>query len=141
MGLKHLMVLLKVPPPRMLGYPVHIQPRCWKWFTKFSIPRPQTERGLLTKPKPMTTELLIQISPEGKLELPPEVQTRLKSGDKYLISMTEDSITLKKVHEDKINLEQFFKRLETMEPDPHQLTLAEISQMVKEARLSRRTNP
>ena len=89
----------------------------------------------------MTTELLIQISPEGKLELPPEVQTRLKSGDKYLISMTEDSITLKKVHEDKINLEQFFKRLETMEPDPHQLTLAEISQMVKEARLSRRTNP
>lgn len=89
----------------------------------------------------MTTELLIQISPEGKLEFPPEVQTRLKPGDKYIISLTEESITFKKVHEDKVNLEQFFQRLETMEPDPHQPTLAEISQMVKEARQTRRSNP
>lgn len=86
----------------------------------------------------MTTERLIQISPEGKLELPPELQTQLKPGDKYLISMTEDSITLKKIQEDKVDLEQFFQRLETMEPDPHQPTLAEISQMVKEARQTRR---
>ena len=89
----------------------------------------------------MTTERLIQITPEGKLKLPPEIQNRFKPGDKYLISLTENSINLKKVHEDKVNLEQFFQRLETMEPDPHQPTLAEISQMVKEARQTRRSNP
>jgi hypothetical protein len=88
----------------------------------------------------MTKELLIQINREGKLELPPEVQTHLKPGDKYMISLTEDSIILKKVHQDTVNLEQFFERLETMEPDPDQPTLAEISQMIKEARQIRRAN-
>ncbi|MGV2389391.1 MAG UNVERIFIED_CONTAM: hypothetical protein LVR29_17470 [Microcystis novacekii LVE1205-3] len=52
----------------------------------------------------MTKELLIQINREGNLELPPEVQTRLNPGDKYMISLTEDSIILKKVHQDKVNL-------------------------------------
>jgi len=65
----------------------------------------------------MTKELLIQINREGNLELPPEVQTRLNPGDKYMISLTEDSIILKKVHQDKVNLEQFFERLEAMEPE------------------------
>lgn len=88
----------------------------------------------------MTKELLIQINREGKLELPPEVQSRLNPGDKYMISLTEDSITLKKIHQDTVNLEQFFGRLETMEPDPDQPTLAEISQMIKEARQIRRAN-
>ena len=60
----------------------------------------------------MTKELLIEINREGNIELPPEVQTRLNPGDKYMISLTEDSIILKKVHQDKVNLEQFFERLE-----------------------------
>jgi hypothetical protein len=89
----------------------------------------------------MSKDLLIQISPEGKLELPPEIQARLKPGDKYMISVTEDSITLKKVHKDKVDLEQFFQRLEATEPDPHQPSLSEISQMVKEARQTRRAQP
>ncbi|MFM7788071.1 MAG: hypothetical protein ACKO90_07880 [Microcystis panniformis] len=88
----------------------------------------------------MTKELLIEINREGNIELPPEVQTRLNPGDKYMISLTEDSIILKKVHQDKVNLEQFFERLETMETDPNQPTLAEISQMIKEARQIRRAN-
>ncbi|MDB9419169.1 hypothetical protein [Microcystis aeruginosa] len=88
----------------------------------------------------MTKELLIEINREGNIELPPEVQTLLNPGDKYMISLTEDSIILKKVHQDKVNLEQFFERLEAMEPDPNQPTLAEISQMIEEARQIRRAN-
>lgn len=51
-----------------------------------------------------------------------------------MISLTKDSIILKKLHQDKVNIEQFFERLEAMEPDPDQPTLAEISQMIKESR-------
>jgi hypothetical protein len=85
----------------------------------------------------MIEKQLLKVNPKGKLELPPEVQTRLKPGDIYVVSLTEDAITLKKVQEDNVNLEDFFQRLETIEPDPHQPSLAEISKMVKEARKQR----
>ena len=88
----------------------------------------------------MNTPLSTKITADRKIELPPEIQTQLKPGDEYIISLTENSIILNKVAKDTIDLELFFKRLEEAEPDPNQPSLAEISQMVKEARKNRLTN-
>ena len=82
----------------------------------------------------METKIIAKVTAERKLELPAEIQAKLQPGEEYLISLTEDSITLKKSQKPEVDLNEFFRNLEQMEPDPNQPTLQEISEMVKEAR-------
>ena len=81
----------------------------------------------------MDINLIVKVTPEGQLELPEEIQSQLRPGDEYVVSVTQDSIVLKKAQK-TLDLNEWFRRIEELGPDPNQPTLQEISQMVKEVR-------
>ena len=56
----------------------------------------------------MGTKIIAKVTAEGKLELPAEIQAKLQPGEEYLISLTEDSITLKKIQKPEVDLDEFF---------------------------------
>ncbi|NJP08926.1 MAG: hypothetical protein HC866_05100 [Leptolyngbyaceae cyanobacterium RU_5_1] len=87
----------------------------------------------------MNTEVIIEVTANGQLELPTEVRERLSPGEKYKVSMTEDSIVLEKVQKTEINLDDWFRRIEEVGSDPEQPTLHELADMVKEIRRDRKT--
>ncbi|MCC3407488.1 MAG: hypothetical protein JGK17_18215 [Microcoleus sp. PH2017_10_PVI_O_A] len=41
--------------------------------------------------------ITVAVSPDGKLEIPVEIESQLKSGDKYTVTVTEDSMVFQKV--------------------------------------------
>ncbi len=45
----------------------------------------------------MTLKTIIKITTDGKLELPPEIRSRLQSGDEFFLWEEKDTIILKKV--------------------------------------------
>jgi bifunctional DNA-binding transcriptional regulator/antitoxin component of YhaV-PrlF toxin-antitoxin module len=45
----------------------------------------------------MTLKTIIKVTADGKLELPPEIRSRLQSGDEFLLWEEKDTIILKKV--------------------------------------------
>jgi hypothetical protein len=70
--------------------------------------------------------------------LPLALQEQLHEGDKYKVSMTDTSIVLEKVSQ-PLTVEEWFQRVEELGPDPDQLSLEEICEIVKEVRRERRT--
>lgn len=81
----------------------------------------------------MTVELLTKVTPEGQLELPPEVRERLRPGDEYQIVVTDNQIVFKKV-DTQLTWDELSRRIEDQEPDPNQLSMEEICEIVKEVR-------
>lgn len=47
---------------------------------------------------------------------------------------------IENVEKPLVDLDEFFNSLEQMEPDPNQLSLQEISEVIKEMREERRSN-
>ena len=86
----------------------------------------------------MDINLVVKVTPEGQLELPEEIQAQLRPGDEYVVSATQDLIVLKKAQK-TLDLNEWFRRIEELSPDPNQPTLQEITQMVKEVRRERRS--
>ena len=84
----------------------------------------------------MRTATIISVTPDRKLEIPPELQAQLTPGDEYLIWQTEDTILFKKVQK-PLQLDDLFQRIDALEPDPDHLSEEEICQMVKEVRHKR----
>ena len=82
----------------------------------------------------MITKLIAKVTPEGKLELPPEILQQLQPNSEYEISFTEETITINKTPKAKIDLDEFLAELDQLEPDPEQPISAEISEIVKEVR-------
>ncbi len=70
--------------------------------------------------------------------MPLALQEQLHEGDKYKVSMTDTSIVLEKVSQ-PLTVEEWFQRVEELGPDPDQLSLEEICEIVKEVRRERRT--
>ena len=81
----------------------------------------------------MTVELLTKVTPEGQLELPPEVRERLQPGDEYQIVLTDNQIVLNKVGL-QLTWDELSRRIEEQEPDPNQLSMEEVCEIVKEVR-------
>ena len=81
----------------------------------------------------MDTDSIVSITADGKLELPLNIQRQIKPGDRYKVSMRENSIILEKI-EQPLDLNDWFRRIEELGPDPNQPSLQEISEMVKEVR-------
>ncbi|MGD1703231.1 hypothetical protein [Dapis sp. BLCC M229] len=81
----------------------------------------------------MDTDNIVSITTDGKLELPPKIQRQIKPGDRYKVSIREDSIILEKV-QPPLDLNDWFRRIEELGLDPNQPSLQEISEMVKEVR-------
>jgi hypothetical protein len=82
--------------------------------------------------------MIVTIGQNGILELPLALQEQLHEGDKYKVSMTDTSIVLEKVSQ-PLTVEEWFQRVEELGPDPDQLSLEEICEIVKEVRRERRT--
>jgi hypothetical protein len=82
--------------------------------------------------------MIVTIGQNGILELPLALQEQLHEGDKYKVSMTDTSIVLEKVSQ-PLTVEEWFQRVEELGPDPDQLSLEEICEIVKEVRRERHT--
>ncbi len=84
----------------------------------------------------MDTDFVVKVTPLCQIELPSEIQAQLHPGDEYKVSVTEDSIVLKKIQQ-PLTWAELSRRIEELGPDPNQPTLQEISEMVKEVRRER----
>ena len=40
----------------------------------------------------MKLDLMVRVSPDGKLEIPAEIETQFKPGDQYRVTITVDTI-------------------------------------------------
>ena len=85
----------------------------------------------------MEANAVVEVTPEGKLDLPPEIQHRIKPGDRYRVSMTDNSIVFEKIPQ-SVDVDEWFQHIEELGPDPDQLSLEKISDLVKEVRRERR---
>jgi bifunctional DNA-binding transcriptional regulator/antitoxin component of YhaV-PrlF toxin-antitoxin module len=81
----------------------------------------------------MRTAIIVSVTEDRQLELPPELQAKLNPGDEYMIWETEDSILFKKIQK-PLQFSELRRRVEALGPDPEQPTLEEISEMVREVR-------
>ncbi|MBC5794561.1 MAG: hypothetical protein ACKPEO_08185 [Sphaerospermopsis kisseleviana] len=79
----------------------------------------------------MEKTITITFTPEGNLELPPEIREQFVNGEKYAVSFTEDGILFKKAP--KIDWQELRKRREAVN-DPNPLTTEEICEVVREVR-------
>jgi bifunctional DNA-binding transcriptional regulator/antitoxin component of YhaV-PrlF toxin-antitoxin module len=80
----------------------------------------------------MTQTIVIQVTADGQLTLPPQVQANLQPGDEYILWQEEDTIVLKKIQKTK-GLSQLWQRIDEL-GDSEQPSLEEITAIVKEVR-------
>lgn len=79
----------------------------------------------------MEQTITITFTPEGNLELPPEIREQFVNGEKYAVSITEDGIFFKKAP--KFDWHELRKRRQAVN-DPNPLTTEEICEIVREVR-------
>lgn len=82
----------------------------------------------------MNTGIVIRVNNQRQLNLPLEIQSQLQPGDEYKVIVTENSIVLKKITNQDVDLDEFLQSLDELAPDPNQPTLQEISDIVKDVR-------
>ncbi|MBP0009513.1 MULTISPECIES: hypothetical protein [unclassified Roseofilum] len=85
--------------------------------------------------------LTITVTPEKTLELPPEVQARLNPGEQYLVSISEEAITLtkaKSIQSPAFDWQKWEANLETQADDSEKLSIEEICEIVREVRQNRK---
>ncbi|MBR8838720.1 MAG: hypothetical protein DSM106950_33135 [Stigonema ocellatum SAG 48.90 = DSM 106950] len=82
----------------------------------------------------METGVIIRVTEEKQLNLPPEIQSQLQPGDEYRVIIKDNCILLEKITKQTVDLDEFLQQMEELEPDPNQPTLQEISEVVKEVR-------
>lgn len=78
----------------------------------------------------MEKTITITLTPEGNLELPPEIREQFSNGEQYSVVTTEDSITFKKVP--KLTWDDLRERRAELGEDPDRLTTEEICEIVRE---------
>lgn len=82
----------------------------------------------------MDTNVIIRVTDDKQLKIPSEIQSQLQPGDEYKIVITKNTIVLEKVTKPEVDVDLFLQEIEELEPDPHQPSLEEISEVVKEVR-------
>ena len=83
-------------------------------------------------------KITVAVNSEGKLEIPPEIESQLKPGDKYTVTVIEDSMVFQKVKAG-FDWEEWERRVEAANPDPNELTTEEICEIVREVRREQRS--
>lgn len=86
----------------------------------------------------MRKATIISVTGDRQLEIPPEIQAQLTPGDEYMIWTTDDSILFKKIQK-PLRFDELQKRIEALGPDPEEMSLEEISELVKEVRQQMRS--
>ena len=87
----------------------------------------------------MRKATIISVTRDRQLEIPPEVQEKLNPGDEYMIWTTDDSILFKKIQK-PLTYSDLHERIEALGPDPNEMSLEEISKLVKEVRTDRESS-
>ena len=105
----------------------------------------------------LKSNITVPVNPDGKLEIPAEIEAQLKPGDRYAVTVTGDSIVFEKVagfdweelrrRRESLPLdpnpmtkvagfdwEEWERRVEAATPDPDELTMEEICELVREVR-------
>ncbi|MEG3907030.1 hypothetical protein QT979_05785 [Microcoleus sp. w2-18bC1] len=80
----------------------------------------------------LKSNITVPVNPDGKLEIPAEIEAQLKPGDRYAVTVTGDSIVFQKVA--GFDWEEWERRIEAASPDPDELTMEEICELVREVR-------
>ena len=82
----------------------------------------------------MTTQTaVITVTEERQLNLPTDLLGNLEPGDEYILWQEEDTIVLKKIHKPK-GLSKLWQKIDELGEDTEQLSIEEITAMVKEVR-------
>ncbi len=81
----------------------------------------------------MRQALVISITSDRQLEIPAEIQETLQPGDEYMIWQSGDTILLQKVQK-PLSLSDLRAKVEALGADPEELTLEELSQIIREIR-------
>jgi hypothetical protein len=81
--------------------------------------------------------ITVAVSPDGKLEIPAEIEAQLKPGDRYTVTITADNIVFQKVA--GFDWEELRRRRESLPPDPNPMTMEEICELVREVRREKRS--
>jgi hypothetical protein len=76
--------------------------------------------------------ITVMLTPEGNLELPPEIRAQFSNGEQYSVVTTEDTIVFKKVP--RFDWDELRQRREELGEDPDQMTIEEICEIVREVR-------
>ncbi|WP_333371016.1 hypothetical protein [Microcoleus sp. N9_B4] len=85
----------------------------------------------------LKSNITVPVNPDGKLEIPAEIEAQLKPGDRYAVTVTGDSIVFEKVA--GFDWEEWERRIEAASPDPDELTMEEICEVVREVRREKRS--
>ena len=78
------------------------------------------------------SNITVPVNSDGKLEIPAEIEAQLKPGDRYTVTVTADNIVFQKVA--GFDWEEWEQRIEATSPDPDELTMEEICELVREVR-------
>ncbi|MCC3420469.1 MAG: hypothetical protein JGK24_22110 [Microcoleus sp. PH2017_29_MFU_D_A] len=81
----------------------------------------------------LKSNITVTVSPDGKLEIPAEVESQLKPGDRYTVTVTKDSIVFQKMKAG-FDWEEWRRRIDSLPPDPNPMTIEEICEVVREVR-------
>jgi hypothetical protein len=81
----------------------------------------------------MRQATIVSVTGDRQLEIPPELQERLTPGDEYIIAISDNLITFQKIQK-PLRFDELQKCIEALGPDPEEMSLAEISLMVKDVR-------
>ncbi len=73
------------------------------------------------------------VNSDGKLEIPTEIETQLQPRERYTVTVTADSIVFQKVKAG-FDWEEWERRMAATNPDPDELTMEEICELVREVR-------
>jgi hypothetical protein len=85
----------------------------------------------------MRTAIIVSVTTDKQLELPPDIQEKLVPGDEYLIWQSEDSITFKKVQK-IITFDDLQKKIKSLDQDETWMSEEEVCQIVKDVRKQRK---
>ncbi len=80
----------------------------------------------------LKSNISVPVNSDGKLEIPAEIEAQLKPGDRYTVTVTADNIVFQKVV--GFDWEEWERRVEAANPDPDELTMEEICELVREVR-------
>ncbi|MEG5203414.1 hypothetical protein QUB69_16305 [Microcoleus sp. AT13-A6] len=84
----------------------------------------------------LKSNITVPVNPDGKLEIPAEIEAQLKPGDRYAVTVTGDSIVFQKVA--GFDWEELRRRRESLPLDPNPMTMEEICELVREVRREKR---
>ena len=82
----------------------------------------------------METNVIIRVTDDKQLNIPPEMQSQLQPGDEYKVVIKDNTIVLEKIPKVAVDLDAFLEEMENLKPEADGPSLEEISEVVKEVR-------